>query len=438
MDGNKPIHVVVLGAGFGGLTFCQNFRHPNARITVVDRTNHHLFQPLLYQVAACGLSAPEIAQPIRGILSERRDITVLLDKAVDFDLAAKQVLLQKSALTYDFLVLALGGQTGYFGHPEWEQFAPGLKTLDDALRIRSQILLAFEKAENETDPVERDKLLTIVVVGGGPTGVELAGAFAELTRTVLNRDFRRIDPTKARIILIEGSPQVLSHLPPDLSASAQRQLEALGVQIRNNIHVKAIRGGEVELANGEVIRAGNILWAAGVAATPLTKQLGVELDKAGRIKVNPDLSLPGHPEIFAIGDMALVVQENGKPVPGVSPAAMQMGKHVARLIENEINAQAQPAERPAFKYWDKGTMATIGRSAAVAWVGRFKFSGWFAWLAWLFIHLVFLIGFRNRLAVLFQCVLLFLLQTQRAHHHVSAAGRPALIRGGFSLFLALQ
>lgn len=368
----------------------------------MDRTNHHLFQPLLYQVAACGLSAPEIAQPIRGILSERRDITVLLDKAVDFDLAAKQVLLQKSALTYDFLVLALGGQTGYFGHPEWEQFAPGLKTLDDALRIRSQILLAFEKAENETDPVERDKLLTIVVVGGGPTGVELAGAFAELTRTVLNRDFRRIDPTKARIILIEGSPQVLSHLPPDLSASAQRQLEALGVQIRNNIHVKAIRGGEVELANGEVIRAGNILWAAGVAATPLTKQLGVELDKAGRIKVNPDLSLPGHPEIFAIGDMALVVQENGKPVPGVSPAAMQMGKHVARLIENEINAQAQPAERPAFKYWDKGTMATIGRSAAVAWVGRFKFSGWFAWLAWLFIHLVFLIGFRNRLAVLFQ------------------------------------
>jgi len=402
MDGNKPIHVVVLGAGFGGLTFCQNFRHPNARITVVDRTNHHLFQPLLYQVAACGLSAPEIAQPIRGILSERRDITVLLAKAVDFDLAAKQVRLEQSTLAYDFLVLALGGQTGYFGHPAWEQFAPGLKTLDDALRIRSQILLAFEKAENETDPAERDKLLTIVVVGGGPTGVELAGAFAELTRTVLNRDFRRIDPTKARIILIEGSPQVLSHLPPDLSASAQRQLEALGVQIRNNIHVKAIRAGEVELANGEIIRAGNILWAAGVAATPLTKKLGVELDKAGRIKVNPDLSLPGHPEIFAIGDMALVGQENGKPVPGVSPAAMQMGKHVARLIENEINAQAQPAERPAFKYWDKGTMATIGRSAAVAWIGRFKFSGWFAWLAWLFIHLVFLIGFRNRLAVLFQ------------------------------------
>lgn len=392
----------MLGAGFGGLTFCQNFRHPNARITVVDRTNHHLFQPLLYQVAACGLSAPEIAQPIRGILSERTDITVLFNKAVDFDLARKRVIMEKGVLDYDYLVLAMGGQTGYFGHPKWEQFAPGLKTLDDALRIRSQILLAFEKAENETDPVERERLMTIVVVGGGPTGVELAGAFAELTRTVLNRDFRHIDPTKAHIILIEGAPLILSHLPPDLSASAQRQLQALGVQIRNNIHVKDIRAGEVELANGEIICTGNIIWAAGVAATPLTKQLGVELDKAGRVKVNPDLSVPGHPEIFAIGDMALLLQENGKPVPGVSPAAMQMGKHVAKIISAEINARAKPATRPAFKYWDKGTMATIGRSAAVAWMGKLKFSGWLAWLAWLFVHLIFLIGFRNRIAVLFQ------------------------------------
>ena len=402
MTDKKNIQVVVLGAGFGGLTFCQNFRHPNALITVVDRTNHHLFQPLLYQVAACGLSAPEIAQPIRGILSERTDTTVLFHQVVDFDLAQKRVILEKGALDYDYLVLAMGGQTGYFGHPEWEPFAPGLKTLADALRIRSQILLAFEKAENETDPVERDRLLTIVVVGGGPTGVELAGAFAELTRTVLNRDFRRIDPSKARILLIEGSPLILSHLPPDLSASAQRQLEALGVEVRNNIHVKDIRAGEVELANGEIIRAGNILWAAGVAASPLTRKLGVELDKAGRIKVNSDLSLPGHPEIFAIGDLALVLGENGKPVPGVSPAAMQMGKHVAKIIELEIRSDPKPAARPAFKYWDKCTMATIGRSAAVAMVGRFKFSGLFAWLAWLFIHLIFLVGFRNRLAVLFQ------------------------------------
>lgn len=402
MQTNPHIHVVVLGAGFGGLTFCQNFRHTNARITLVDRTNHHLFQPLLYQVAACGLSAPEIAQPIRGILSNRPDITVRFNQAIDFDLAKRQVRLEKGALDYDYLILALGGQTGYFGHPEWEQFAPGLKTLDDALRIRSQILLAFEKAENETDPEERDRLMTIVVVGGGPTGVELAGAFAELARTVLNRDFRHIDPTKARIILIEGSPLVLSHLPPDLSARAQSQLQALGIHIRNNIHVKDIRAGEVELANGEIIRAGNILWAAGVTASPLTRKLGVEIDRAGRVKVNPDLSLPGYPEVFAIGDLALVLGENGKPVPGVSPAAMQMGKHVAKIIKTELAAARPATTRPAFKYWDKGTMATIGRSAAVAWLGKLKFSGWLAWLAWLFVHLIFLIGFRNRLAVLFQ------------------------------------
>ena len=402
MNENKPIHVVVLGAGFGGLTFCKHFRHPNARITVVDRTNHHLFQPLLYQVAACGLSAPEIAQPIRGILSNRQDITVRFNQVIEFDLAKKKVILEKGELDYDYLVLGMGGQTGYFGHPEWEQFAPGLKTLDDALRIRSQILLAFEKAENETNAAERDRLMTIVVVGGGPTGVELAGAFAELARTVLNKDFRHIDPSKAHIILIEGSPLVLSHLPADLSESAQNQLQALGVKIRNNIHVKDIRPGEVELANGEIIRAGNVIWAAGVSATPLTKKLGVELDKAGRVKVNPDLSMPNHSEIFAIGDMALVIQENGKPVPGVSPAAMQMGKHVAQIIEDEINSGTKSVTRPAFKYWDKGTMATIGRSAAVAWIGKLKFSGLLAWLAWLFIHLIFLIGFRNRLSVLFQ------------------------------------
>lgn len=402
MDGSKPIHVVVLGAGFGGLQFCKHFRHPQARLTLVDRTNHHLFQPLLYQVAACGLSAPDIAQPIRGILSARKDITVLFNRVTNLDLAAKRVQLEQGELTYDYLVIALGGKTGYFGHPEWERFAPGLKTLDDALRIRSQILLAFERAENEPDPVARDRLMTIVVVGGGPTGVELAGAFAELARTVLNHDFRRIDPSTARIILIEGSPLVLSHLPADLSASAQRQLTDLGVQIRNNIHVKDIRSGEVELENGEVIPAATVIWAAGVSASPLTQQLGVPLEKGGRIKVNPDLSLPGHPEVFAIGDLASVLQENGQPVPGVSPAAMQMGKHVAQLLRREIKSGPTAPERPTFRYWDKGTMATIGRSAAVAWMGRWKFSGLFAWLAWLFVHLIFLIGFRNRIAVLFQ------------------------------------
>ena len=368
----------------------------------MDRTNHHLFQPLLYQVAACGLSAPDIAQPIRAILSDRPDITVLLDQVTGFDLAHKKVFLDKTALDYDYLVLAMGGQTGYFGHPEWEQFAPGLKTLDDALRIRSHVLLAFEKAENEADTSEHDKLMTIVIVGGGPTGVELAGAFAELTRTVLNRDFRRIDPMQARIILIEGSPRVLSHLPPELSASARRQLEALGVQVRTSQQVKTIREGEVELATGEIIPAGNILWAAGVSASPLTKKLGVDLDRAGRVKVNPDLSLPGHAEIFAIGDLALVLETDGQPVPGVSPAAMQMGKHVAKIIKAELNAGANPPARAPFKYWDKGTMATIGRSAAVAQIGKIKLSGLLAWLAWLFIHLIFLIGFRNRTSVLFQ------------------------------------
>ena len=402
MAGDKTFHVVVLGAGFGGLFFCKHFRHPRARVTVVDRTNHHLFQPLLYQVATAGLSAPEIAQPIRSILSHRPDVTVLLDEATDFDLANRKVALRKSTLEYDFLVLAMGSQTGYFGHPEWEQFAPGLKTLDDALRLRSRILLAFEKAENETDPAERDKLLTIVIVGGGPTGLELAGAFAELARTVLKRDFRRIDPAQARIILIEGAPRVLSNYPPDLSASAQRQLEALGVQVRTATPVNNIRAGEVELAGGEILRAGNIVWAAGVAAVPLTRKLGVDPDKAGRVKVNPDLSVPGHPEIFAIGDLALVVEKNGKPVPGICPAAMQMGRYVARVIENELNYGASQPPRPPFKYWDKGTMATIGRSAAVAWIGRMKISGYPAWLAWLFVHLIFLIGFRNRLAVLLQ------------------------------------
>jgi NADH:ubiquinone reductase (H+-translocating) len=402
MAEDRSIHVAVLGAGFGGLTFCQHFRHPTARITVVDRTNHYLFQPLLYQVATAGLSAPEIAQPIRSILSARPEITVLLDQVVGFDLARREVFLAKGMLRFDYLVLALGGCTSYFGHPEWEAFAPGLKTLEDALRIRSRVLLAFEKAENTTDLVEREALLTVVVVGGGPTGVELAGAFAELARTVLKRDFRRIDPAHARIILIEAAPSVLAHLPPGLAESARRQLERLGVQVRTSTRVAGIQRGEVKLTTGEIIRAENILWAAGVSAVPLTQKLGVELDRQGRVKVNPDLSLPGHPEVFAIGDMALVHRENGEPTPGVSPAAMQMARHVARLLRNELDLGSGRAPRPPFRYWDRGTMATIGRSAAVAWIGRLQFSGWFAWLAWLFVHLIFLIGFRNKLAVLLQ------------------------------------
>jgi NADH dehydrogenase len=392
---------MVIGGGFGGLTFCQHFHHPNARITIVDKHNHHLFQPLLYQVATAGLSAPEIAQPIRSILSDREDVTVLLDEAREINLAAKQVVLRKQTLHYDYLVMAMGGCTSYFGHPEWEQFAPGLKSLEDAIRIRRQVLLAFEHAETETNAEERKRLMTIVVIGGGPTGVELAGACAELTKQVLRKDFRHIDPATAQIILIEASPHVLSHMDEDLQLSAERQLQDLGVLVRANVKVQNITDGCVELTTGEVIRAGNILWAAGVAAVPITKTLGVETDRAGRIKANPDLSVPGHSEVFAIGDMVSLLQKNGKPVPGVSPAAMQMAKHAALIIENEF-ASPGVATRPPFSYFDKGTMATIGRSAAVAHAGPFKFSGFMAWLAWLFIHLLFLVGFRNRVAVLLQ------------------------------------
>ncbi len=396
-------HIVVLGAGFGGLTFCQKFHHLAARVTLVDRTNHHLFQPLLYQVATAGLSAPEIAQPIRSILRDQPNVRVLMERVVDFNLAGREVLLEKGRLTYDYLVLALGGATSYFGHPEWEPFAPGLKSLDDAMRIRRNVLLAFEQAETEPNAAEHDRLMTIVVVGGGPTGVELAGAFAELARHVLKSDFRRIDPGQARVILIEASPVVLSHMPRALSDNAMEQLHKLGVEVRVSTKVKSISRSRVELEDGEVITAENILWAAGVSASPLTKKLGVELDRAGRVKVNPDCSLPGHPEIFAIGDMALTFDTHGKPVPGVSPAAMQMAGHVAHIIEDELDAPSPDhVTRPPFNYWDKGTMATIGRSKAVCFAGPIQISGFLAWLGWLFVHLIFLIGFRNRIAVLLQ------------------------------------
>ncbi len=399
-------HIVVLGAGFGGLTFCQAFNHSDARVTLVDRQNHHLFQPLLYQVAAAGLSAPEIAQPVRSILADQSNVTVLLNEVVDVRLAERRVVLREGSLDYDYLVLAMGGATSYFGHPEWERFAPGLKSLDDAMNIRRKILLAFERAENATDPAEQQRLMTMVVVGGGPTGVELAGAFAELARHVLNKDFRRINTKRTRVILIEGGSRLLSHLPPGLSESAGRQLTALGVEVHTNCRVQNISDGVVEFAaqpggTRETIRAENIIWAAGVAASSLTAKLGVELDRAGRVKVNPDLSLPGHPEVFAIGDLALVMDKHGKPVPGICPAAMQMGRHTARVIAQELESGVGKARLP-FRYFDKGTMATIGRSAAVAKIGPLEFSGLFAWLAWLFVHLLFLIGFRNKAAVLLQ------------------------------------
>lgn len=395
----QRVRIVVLGGGFGGLTFCQAFRHPRAEITLVDRQNHHLFQPLLYQVATAGLSAPEIAQPIRSILNECPNVTVRLDEVVAIDLGKRRVQLKSICLDFDYLVIALGGVTSYFGHPEWEAFAPGLKSLEDAQRIRRELLLAFERAENEPDPEVRKRLMSIAVVGAGPTGIELAGACAELTRHVLRSDFRTIDPGQAKVTLIEGGPRVLPQFPEHLAENAAETLRTMGVDVRVSTRVKTISKGRIELVGGEVIEAENILWAAGVGASPVAQSLGVALDRAGRIPVAPDLSIPGHPQVFAIGDLAAVVDAEGKSVPGVSPAAIQEAQFVARLIVEELDGTS---ERGTFEYWDKGSMATIGRSAAVAKMGSLEFTGFLAWLSWLGVHLVFLIGFRNRLAVLLQ------------------------------------
>jgi NADH dehydrogenase len=395
-------HVVVLGAGFAGLNFAKKFPSHMARVTVVDRQNHHLFQPLLYQVATAGLSAPDIAQPIRSILRDKPNLSVLMAGVRRIDLAARRVELDHGTIDFDYLVIALGGQTSYFGHDDWEQFAPGLKSLDDAVRLRGNMLLAYERAEAEADPRKREELMTTVVVGGGPTGVELAGTFAELARTVLYRDFDHIDPRQARILLIEGSPEILSSFPVDLRASALRQLVKLGVEVRLNTRVTAIRAGEVELG-GVPLRAGNIVWAAGVGASPVTRSLGVETDRAGRIKVLPDLSVPGHPRVFAVGDLAGLTDANGVVVPGVAQGAMQGGAHVAKLLAYDLAVgDRAPAQREAFAYHDKGNMATIGRSKAIAQVGRVHLSGFPAWMMWLVIHLVFLVGLRNQIAVFLQ------------------------------------
>ncbi len=394
MDGNLP-HIVIVGAGFGGLTCAQALKGAPAKITVIDRANHHLFQPLLYQVAMAGLSPADIAMPIRSILRRQKNATVLLDEAVDVDFGERTVRLRDSELNYDYLVLATGGRTSYFGHDEWETFAPGLKDLDDAVEIRRRVLLAFEAAEKETDPMRRRALMTFVVVGGGPTGVELAGAIAELARFVLARDFRNIYPREAEILLLEGGPRILPSFAPDLSESAHRQLAGLGVKVQTGAQVTNIDEQGVYLG-AERIRAGTVIWAAGVRATSLTERLGAPLDRGGRVLINRDLTVPGHHNVFAIGDMTYLEQD-GKPLPGVSPVAMQMGRCVARNIQNDM--AGEPYEE--FRYFDKGSMATIGRKAAIAEIGKLHLGGFVAWMAWLMVHIFFLIGFRNRFAVLF-------------------------------------
>jgi NADH dehydrogenase len=431
----KPInranpHIVILGGGFAGLNLAKSLHGAKAKITLIDRQNHHLFQPLLYQVATATLSAVEIAKPLRSIFSTYENICCELEEVQAIDLKSRTIMLDDRSLEYDYLIIALGGVTSYFGHPEWAEHAPGLKSINDALRIRREILYAFEKAELTEDPDELKKLMTIVIVGGGPTGVELAGACKELGRYVMRHDFRRIDPTKIRVILIEAAERILMHLPRDLSASAQRQLEAIGVEVRLNTMVKDIKGQTVIVTSKakpdtlETLGAASIVWAAGVAANPITRTLGVDIDRAGRIKVNPDLSIPGFPEAFAVGDIAFILNKDGTPVPGVSPAAIQMGQHVAQTILTEMaDTNLRFDQREPFKYWDKGTMATIGHSRAVAMIGPVKFSGFFAWLAWLMVHLLFLVGFTNKVTVVIRWVWAFFTRRQGARVITANDGR---------------
>ena len=389
--------IIVLGAGFGGLAACKKLRYSGCEVTLIDRQNHHLFQPLLYQVATAGLSAPEIAQPVRDILAKRKNIKVIMEEVASIDLGEKVVRTASQALPYDYLVIALGAVTSYFGNPGWEQFAPGLKSLEDATRIRHRILGAFEKAEISDDPQERQRLMTIVVVGGEPTGVEMAGACAELTRKVLRSNFRNIDTAETRILLVEAAAGILNAFDWNLADYARGKLEAMGVEVRLGEPIEELGEGFVRIG-AETIPCANVVWGAGVMASPITGSLGTALEPGGRIPVEPDLSIPGHPEAFAIGDIVSLTDSAGVRVPGVAPAAMQMGKHVARQINHEIR-HGQP-ERRSFTYWDKGSMATIGRSAAVAEAGGFKMRGIIAWFAWLFIHLLLLVGLRNRLAVI--------------------------------------
>jgi NADH:quinone reductase (non-electrogenic) len=390
-------HVVIVGGGFGGLYAARALANRPVRVTLLDRHNYHLFQPLLYQVATAALNAADIATPLRSILRRATNITVLLAHVEKVDLAGRCLDLDRGHMRYDALILAAGASHSYFGHGEWERLAPSLKTLEDALEIRRRVLLAYEAAEREEDGAEQRALLTFVVIGGGPTGVELAGALAEISRETIARDFRLIDPTKARIILLEGGPRVLSAFPEALSRRAEEALGKIGVEVRAQAVVTQVTPDAVWIG-GEQIRARTVLWAAGVAATPLARSLGVPLDRSGRVLVGPDLSIPGHPEAFAIGDMCTLVQEGGKPLPGLAPVAIQEGRATAANVL--LRLEGRPTQ--AFRYRDRGTMATIGRAAAVAVVGPFKLSGLIAWLAWLLVHIMFLIGFRNRFLVLFE------------------------------------
>jgi NADH:ubiquinone reductase (H+-translocating) len=397
MSGDHP-HVVIVGGGFGGLYAARALRSAEVRVTLIDRRNHHLFQPLLYQVATAALSPADIAAPIRHILRRQRNTEVLLAEVSSVDAAARVVVLADGRrLDYDFLIVAAGAVDQYFGHDEWARSAPGLKTIDDATTIRRRFLLAFEAAEQEPDPELCRALLTFVVVGGGPTGVEMAGAFAEIARHTLRREFRHVDPGAARIVLIEGGERVLATYPPELSEKARQQLERLGVEVRLGSIVTEIEPDAVYIGE-ERIATWNVVWAAGVAAAPLGASLGAPLDRMGRVLVEPDLSVPGRPEIFVIGDLASFTHQGSAPLPGTAPVAMQGARSAARNVVRSTRGEP----REPFRYRDRGSMATIGRAAAVAQIGRVKLYGLLAWAVWLFIHILALIGFRNRLAVMME------------------------------------
>jgi NADH dehydrogenase len=392
----RPL-VVIVGAGFGGLEVAKKLAGEDVRVTVIDRTNYHLFQPLLYQVATAALSPADIAAPVRAILSKCKNMEVILAEVQSVDVDAKKVQMTDGELNYDYLVLATGARHSYFGHPEWEKLAPGLKSLEDGVEIRRRILLAFEYAEKIKDETARRAAMTFVIIGGGPTGVEMAGAIAEISRYTLAKDFRHIDPSQARIILVEGEGRVLASFPEDLSASALKQLADLGVEVRTDVRATNLSEAGLHVGD-EFIPCRVKIWAAGNTASFVGKTLRTEIDRVGRVMVKNDLTIPGHPEVQVIGDLANFPHQTGKPLPGVSPVAMQQGRHAAHNILAMIDGR----KPQRFWYWDKGSMATIGRNKAVADLNYVHFSGLPAWLAWLFVHILFLVGFRNRLVVLIQ------------------------------------
>ena len=394
---NSKPHVIIVGAGFGGLEAAKKLACKDVRVTVIDRTNYHLFQPLLYQVATAALSPADIAAPVRAILSKCRNVEVILAEVESVDVETKKVKTVDLEIDYDYLIIATGARHSYFGHNEWEKLAPGLKSLEDAIELRRRILLAFEYAEKTPDEAARRAAMNFVIIGGGPTGVEMAGAIAEISRYTMARDFRHINPSEARVILIEGEPRLLAAYPPDLSESARKQLADLGVEVRTSTRATNLTDAGVQIGD-EFIPCRVKIWAAGNNASFVGKTLGVPSDRAGRVIVNDDLTIPGHPEVQVIGDLANFPHQTGQPLPGISPVAMQQGRHAAR----NVLAMIKGRKPQRFRYWDKGTMATIGRNKAVADLKFVHLSGLPAWLAWLFVHIVFLVGFRNRLLVLVQ------------------------------------